>query len=71
MRSLQGGSKPDVERAACWMISDDVSDADSCGQSNWVQAIDSWRPLLTIGCSVPHFLRKVLPPCLGPGVTGA
>eukprot|EP00972_Heterocapsa_arctica_P073236 10816851-Heterocapsa_arctica.AAC.1 len=53
------------------MITHDVSGNDSRGQSNWGQAIDSWCPLLTIGCSAPHFLRKVLPPFLGPGVTGA
>eukprot|EP00972_Heterocapsa_arctica_P004704 697211-Heterocapsa_arctica.AAC.1 len=48
MRSLQGGSKPDVEQTASWMIIHCTTEADSLGHSNWVQAIDSWCPLLTI-----------------------
>eukprot|EP00972_Heterocapsa_arctica_P025341 3732650-Heterocapsa_arctica.AAC.1 len=71
MRSLQGGTKPNVKQAAGWMITHGVSEADIRGQSGWVQAINSWCPLLIIGCLVPHFLRKVLPPGLGEGVTGA
>eukprot|EP00972_Heterocapsa_arctica_P073033 10787846-Heterocapsa_arctica.AAC.1 len=41
MRSLQGGTKLNVEQAAGWMITHGVSEADSRGQSGWVQAIDS------------------------------
>eukprot|EP00972_Heterocapsa_arctica_P073466 10850068-Heterocapsa_arctica.AAC.1 len=51
MRSLQSDSKPDVVQAATWMITHCTTEADNLGQTNWVQAIDSWCPLLTIGCS--------------------
>eukprot|EP00972_Heterocapsa_arctica_P110205 16226473-Heterocapsa_arctica.AAC.1 len=67
MRSLQNGDLPSVGEAASWLINHGISDVDNTGQSNWAQATASWCPLLTIGCSVPHFLRKSLPPQSGPG----
>eukprot|EP00972_Heterocapsa_arctica_P009547 1407360-Heterocapsa_arctica.AAC.1 len=33
--------------------------------------MDGWGSFMTVGCSVPHFLRHVLPAQVGPGVTGA
>eukprot|EP00972_Heterocapsa_arctica_P045482 6713887-Heterocapsa_arctica.AAC.1 len=48
-----------------------ITEDDISGPSYWAQAQEGWGPMLTVACSVPHLLRKILPGQIGPGVTGA
>eukprot|EP00972_Heterocapsa_arctica_P050109 7368455-Heterocapsa_arctica.AAC.1 len=65
IRSLQNGTQPDLQAIAQWMSDHQVTDADIKGQSDYKQAMKPWCPLITIGCSIPYFLRKELPSQLG------
>eukprot|EP00972_Heterocapsa_arctica_P094937 13999516-Heterocapsa_arctica.AAC.1 len=65
-RRLLRGSKQSVASAATWMHDNAISTNDITGQSHWAQAVAAWGPFMTIGCSVPHFLRHALPAQVGP-----
>eukprot|EP00972_Heterocapsa_arctica_P002605 381741-Heterocapsa_arctica.AAC.1 len=68
-RSLMNNAKPTLQESAAWMTRHGVTHDDINGQSLWNQALDNWSPKITVGCTVPHFLRTSLVAQHGPGVT--
>eukprot|EP00972_Heterocapsa_arctica_P115514 16448149-Heterocapsa_arctica.AAC.1 len=60
MRSLQNGTVLEVKDAASWLTHKGCTEADRSGQSHWSQAQANWCPMITVGCTVPYFLRGVL-----------
>eukprot|EP00972_Heterocapsa_arctica_P112395 16431498-Heterocapsa_arctica.AAC.1 len=71
IRSLQGGTRPELQDVVQLMNDRQDRISDEGGQSDYNQTVSSWHPLITIGCSIPHFLRAALPPQLGEQVTSA
>eukprot|EP00972_Heterocapsa_arctica_P062791 9262200-Heterocapsa_arctica.AAC.1 len=46
-----------------------ATEADIKGQTLWNQALENWSLKISVGCTVPHFLRTTLVAQHGPGIT--